>query len=220
MSPPRFPSPRSETDENRLLVFIHRPLSRLYHSPIEQISSCAPPPLPHQLTGEEDRTYWLHTKKTLEAAEAAINLYTLPCPILSHTPLGICGLALSTLANLSACAYILTGPEWYRTRDRIRLGLGGLKAFGEVWAVSRRTEKETKMIARSVFALPKPGSTSVNNSNNVDTVFGFASGVPSSTSTMSAQPMDVGWQELSEMDYFGTWNGFGMQQQDMNGIRT
>lgn len=34
--------------------------------------------------------------------------------------------------------------------------MGGLKAFGEVWAISRRTESETKKIARSVFALPGP----------------------------------------------------------------
>lgn len=51
----------------------------------------------------------------------------------------------------------MQGAEWYRTRDRIRLGLGGLKRFGEVWSAARRTERETKKIARSVFALPRPG---------------------------------------------------------------
>jgi hypothetical protein len=142
---------------HRLLIHIHRPLSRLYHSPIEKISHCAPPPPDYETTGNEDKTYWLHTKKTLEAAEAAINLYALPCPIINHTPLGICGIVLSTLANLSACAYILRGSEWYRTRDRIRLGLGCLKTFSEVWEVSRLTEKETKKIARTVFAMPRPG---------------------------------------------------------------
>jgi len=139
------------------MVYIHRPLSRLHHSPIESISSCAPPLPPHDVTGQEDRAYWLHTKKCLEAAEISINLYTLPIPILQHSPLGICGIVFSTLANLSACAHILNGPEWYRTRDRIRLGLGSLKKFGEVWATSRRSERETKKIARSVFSLPRPG---------------------------------------------------------------
>jgi hypothetical protein len=141
----------------RLLVHIHRPLSRLYHSPIEKVSHCAPPPPDHNTTSIEDKTYWLHTKKTLEAAEAAINLYALPTSIINHTPLGICGIVLSTLANLSACAYILTGSEWYRTRDRVRLGLGCLKTFSEIWEVSRWTEKETKKIARTVFAMPRPG---------------------------------------------------------------
>ena len=113
--------------------------------------------MPREVTGQESRTYWLHTKKVLEAAETAISLYALPIPILQHTPIGICGIAHSSLANISACSYVLSGAEWYRTRDRIRLGLGGLKKFGEVWAMGRRTEKDTKKIARHVFQLPKPG---------------------------------------------------------------
>jgi hypothetical protein len=32
-----------------------------------------------------------------------------------------------------------------------------LKTFSEVWEVSRWTEKETKKIARTVFAMPRPG---------------------------------------------------------------
>jgi hypothetical protein len=139
---------------NRLFIYIHWPLSRLYQAPIEKISRCAPPPVPREITGNEDRTYWLHTKKTLDAAENAINLYALPIPILQHTPIGICGITLSILANISACSYMLQGAEWYRTRDRIRLGLGGLKKFGEVWAVGRRAEMESKMIGRHVFVFP------------------------------------------------------------------
>ncbi|KAK0115461.1 hypothetical protein ONS96_013917 [Cadophora gregata f. sp. sojae] len=205
-----------------LLVFIHRPLSRLTHCPLEEISSCARPSHPLQSTGEEDRTFWLHTKKTLEGAEAAINLYALPCSILSHSPLGICGLTFSTLANLSACAYILTGPEWYRTRDRIRLGLGSLKTMGEVWAMARKSEKETKLIARNVFAMPKPGTAVMQSTRNNTPSFGYGSALPSSSSMnmMNHTPMDVGWQELSEIDYFGTWNAFSGRQQDINGILT
>jgi len=92
------------------------------------MSQCAPPPPLKENTGSEDRTYWLHTKKTIDAAEAAISLYALPIPLLQHTPIGICGVALITLANLSACAFTLQGPEWHRARVRIRLGLGTLKS--------------------------------------------------------------------------------------------
>lgn len=173
-----------------------------------------------QITGEEDRTYWLHTKKTLEAAEAAINLYALPCPILNHTPLGICGLALSTLANLSACAYILSGAEWYRTRDRIRLGLGGLKAMGDIWQISKRTEKETKQIARSVFSLAK-----TQDASNIDNAFAFqvqpiddGSMTSMSTITPDIQALDIGWQDLGQLDYFNTWDG--MMDAGSSGIST
>ncbi|KAJ8066195.1 hypothetical protein OCU04_005281 [Sclerotinia nivalis] len=149
-----------------LLVVIHRPLSRLYHSPLENISRCAPPPPTSPPTGNEDLTRWLHTKKTIEAAQTAINLYALPSPILLHTPLGICGITKATLANLSACAYVYDdrgdgnrgeregkeSAEWRMARDRIRLGLGATKVLAGVWEGARGTERELKIIARGVFA--------------------------------------------------------------------
>ncbi|THV45431.1 hypothetical protein BGAL_0490g00060 [Botrytis galanthina] len=149
-----------------LLVVIHRPLSRLYHSPLEKISGCAPPPPTSPPTGNEDLTRWLHTKKTIEAAQTAMNLYALPSPILLHTPLGICGITKATLANLSACAYVYNNRgddrerggnfersgEWKMARDRIRLGLGATKVLAGVWEGARGTERELKTIARGVFA--------------------------------------------------------------------
>jgi hypothetical protein len=191
-----------DADEDSLSIFVHRPLSRLYHSPIEKISRCAPPPIPHEATGNEDRTYWLHTKKCLEAAETAINLYALPIPILQHTPVGICSIALSTLANISACSYVLSGAEWYRTRDRIRLGLGGLKKFGEVWAIGRRTEKETKKIARHVFQLPRPGMEMAGS-------FDFE---------MLGYESLTGLEDLGGIDYLNMLDGVMPQQQIGNGI--
>jgi hypothetical protein len=56
---------------------------------------------------------------------------------------------------MSACANIPEGAEWLRTRDRIRLGLGTLKVYGEVRPLAQRTEKELKKIARQVFAEPR-----------------------------------------------------------------
>ncbi|KAF7960665.1 hypothetical protein EAE96_000339 [Botrytis aclada] len=149
-----------------LLVVIHRPLSRLYHSPLEKISRCAPPPLTSPQTGNEDLTRWLHTKKTIEAAQTALNLYALPGSILSHTPLGICGITKATLANLSACAYVYDNgrddnemggnfersSEWKMARDRVRLGLGATKVLAGVWEGARGTERELKAIARGVLA--------------------------------------------------------------------
>ncbi|KAM3086074.1 hypothetical protein ACMFMG_000211 [Clarireedia jacksonii] len=141
-----------------LLLYIHRPLSRLYHSPLEKLSRCAPPPPSTSSSGTQDLTHWIHTKKAIDAAQTAINLYALPSPILLHTPLGICGITKATLANLSACAYLFDprgekgGNAWKMTRDRIRLGLGATKTFAQVWGGARSTERELKKIARGVFA--------------------------------------------------------------------
>lgn len=148
------------------MVSIHRPLSRLLPSPLETISSFAPLPPTSQPSSRDDRSYWLHTRKCLEAAEIATNLYTLPIPMLQHSPLGITSIALATCANLSSCAYTLNGTERSRARDRVRLGLGGLKKLAEAWSNARRTEREIKFIARSVFAGHTPPNQSLRNPAN------------------------------------------------------
>jgi hypothetical protein len=180
-------------DEHRWLVHIHRPLSRLHHSAIEATSQCSPPPIPHQATGDEDRTYWLHTKKALDAAGAAIDQYALPCLIKHHSPVYICGVAKMTLANLSACANILDGAEWLRTRDRIRLGLGALKAYGEVWPLAQRTEKELKKIARQVFAKPRPENVIPSSTVN-ENVY-----AATSQDTLVKNFFEMGWPD--QLDY-------------------
>lgn len=139
------------TDISSLLIHIHRPLSRVFYLPAESMISIALPPPSKPPTAYEDRMYWLHTKKTLDAAEAVLHLHALPVPIMSHSPLSILGLPLCLAVYLSACTYILKGDDWYRARDRIRLGLGGLKKIGEVWAVARKAETEIKQMAQSVF---------------------------------------------------------------------
>ncbi|TVY28318.1 hypothetical protein LHYA1_G003698 [Lachnellula hyalina] len=198
-----------------LLIFIHRPLSRLAHSPIEKISRCAPPP--SSLTSPPNpRTLWLHTRKTILAAETAIDLLALPCPLLNHTPLSACSFTLTTLACLSACCYVLEGQEWLRMRDRVRLGLGGLKAFGEVWGTSRRTEGETKRIARAVFEAGGTGEGSsgmspetgqlVNSGDSVEQIgFGGAGDMMGG--------MEMGWEDLREMEYLGMLDRMGQQGQ-------
>jgi len=70
---------------------------------------------------------------------------------------------LATLANLSACAYVLQGAEWYRTRDRVRLGLGGLKKMGEVWPCASKDERRVKGVARGVFSMPRVGERQIVN---------------------------------------------------------
>jgi hypothetical protein len=135
----------------RMMLYIHRPLSQLYQVPTESISNCASLPSTCGTNRDENASHWLHTRKCLEAARTAVELYALPIPIFEHSPLGIHDIVLSILANTSACAYVLQSTDWYHTRERIRLGLGGLKKFGEVWATSRQMEREMKRIARGAL---------------------------------------------------------------------
>jgi hypothetical protein len=135
-----------------LKVYLHRPRSRLAYSPMECVSECAPPPQ-EQPGDDRQRSYDFHTAKILEAANAAIDLFALPSPVVMHTPLVICGLTLAILAQISACTFVLKGADYVAGRDRVRLGLGAVKEFSEVWPVGRKTMKEVKAIAREVLSL-------------------------------------------------------------------
>lgn len=168
----------------------------------------------------------MHTKKTLDAADAAISLYALPSPILFHSPLGLCGIALSLLAQLSGCCYVLHDVEWKAVRDRIRLGLGCLKAFGEVWQASRRTERETKEIARGVFGnVGSTGSANANASLPVDECApshgidsgGGAFNVGGMNGMASVSGIPLMFDELDDLEYFGILNG--MSQQSINEVQ-
>ena len=119
---------------------------------MECVSECAPPP-PEQPGDDRQRSYDFHTTKILGAANAAIDLFALPSPVVMHTPLVICGLTLAILAQISACTFVLKDADYVAGRDRVRLGLGAVKEFGEVWPVGRKSVKEVKVIAREVLSL-------------------------------------------------------------------
>ena len=122
---------------------------------MECVSECAPPP-PEQPGDDRQRSYDFHTTKILEGANTAIDLFALPSPIVMHTPLVICGLTLSILAQISACTFVLKGADYVAGRDRVRLGLGAVKEFSEIWLVGHKTMKEVKVIAREVLSLQSP----------------------------------------------------------------
>jgi hypothetical protein len=134
-------------------VYLHRPRSQLTYGSVERTSKCAPPPSEKSVE-EQQRAYDFHTTKVLEASESAIGLFTLPAPFLKRTPLVICSLTLSLLAQIAACRLRLKGVVYTAARDRIRLGLGVIKTLGEVWPVAQKTVKEVQIIARETLSVP------------------------------------------------------------------
>jgi hypothetical protein len=89
----------------------------------------------------------------LDAAKRAIDIFTLPMPLVNHTPMVVCGVVLSVLAQLSACSYVLQGAEYEVARNRIRLGIGTLKEYGKIWPLGQQSLVEVKSIAREVFSM-------------------------------------------------------------------
>jgi hypothetical protein len=98
----------------------------------------------------------MHTAKALEAIEASIMLFALPSPHIKHSPLVTCSLALAVMAQVSSCNHVLKpGSEVYAaSRDRIRLGLGALKAQVSAWGLAKRSVKEVASVARELLCIP------------------------------------------------------------------
>lgn len=131
-------------------VYLHRPHSQLSYCAVEYVSKCTPPQN-EELLEVQQRARDFHTTKVLEAAREGIGLFTLPGSCITHSPLLMCGVSLTLLAEISACRSQLHGDRQAAARERVRLGLGVLKAYGEVWGVGNRTLTEIQTIAREML---------------------------------------------------------------------
>jgi hypothetical protein len=131
---------------------MHRCLSTCLYDPIEAVSSCAPPPPPDTLPVHfQDAP--MHTAKILQAAEKLTNMLTMPVSMAKHTPFSICMIATTIIGYLSACKYTLKDEKLNLARERIRVAMGALDAFGEVWLGAKRTATEVKTVAHHMLNL-------------------------------------------------------------------
>jgi hypothetical protein len=137
----------------RYTVDIHRLLSTLAYSPIEAVSSCAPPPPPERLAPVYYRDAHIHTAKILCAIERFTDLLTLPGRVLAHTPFTICMVATTTIGHLAACRYIFKDEQLKVARERIRVAMGALEAMAEVWPRGKKVVREVKTVARELLSL-------------------------------------------------------------------
>lgn len=76
-----------------------------------------------------------------------------------HSPIATCALALAVMAQVSACRLFSCGTgdrgngrglreKYEEGRDRVRLGLGALRAGVRVWGLARRSVGEVVGVAR------------------------------------------------------------------------
>lgn len=147
-------------------MLLHRPHSVLAFSEIETRSKCTPP-ADSRPPPDMQRSILLHTAKALEATSAAIMLFALPAPMIKHSPTVTCALALAIMAQVSGCNYISNfcdrkkpddlekakcRAEAYEIgRDRVRLGLGALKAAMHLWPLARRSVREVVGVSRELL---------------------------------------------------------------------
>lgn len=137
----------------RYTVDIHRALSSLKYIAIEAVSSCAPPPPPERLAPVYYRDAHIHTAKILRAIERITDMITLPTRIAVHSPFTICIIATITIAHLSACKHVLEDEQLKISRERIRVAMGALETFAEVWPKGKKVVREVKTIAKELLSL-------------------------------------------------------------------
>ena len=86
-----------------------------------------------------------------------------------------CGLSLAILAQVSACLHTqIPGTEEYiASRDRIKLGLGAMRASMQCWFTQSRSVREVVAIARELLSIgsrrasdQKLGKASLNSGSN------------------------------------------------------
>ncbi|KAA8651774.1 uncharacterized protein ATNIH1004_000670 [Aspergillus tanneri] len=136
-----------------LLITIHQPLSRLVRSSTRGYEDNA---LISPISSSDD-SLWedscerLHTRRTLDAVAATMNLCALPIPIVQQSPLTISCVALSTMTSMMEYQTILSSSPRCPTRDKTRLGVAILNQFGQVWAMGANASTRMKKIAREVF---------------------------------------------------------------------
>ncbi|PLB43498.1 hypothetical protein P170DRAFT_54263 [Aspergillus steynii IBT 23096] len=144
-----------------LVLTIHQPLSRFnrnYNANYEDNSLISPSSSSDDSLWE-DQSERLHTRRTLDAVTATMNLCALPIPIVQQSPLTVNCVALSTMASMMEYQSMLSSSH-PPTRDKVRLGIAILNQFAQVWAIGVNTSSRMKKMAREVFTMVRPDQLS------------------------------------------------------------
>jgi hypothetical protein len=131
------------------------------------------------------------------------NLLTLPTEISLHTPFTVYIIATITIAHLSACKFVLKEKELQIARERIRVAMGALESFADIWPRGKKVVADVKTIARELLrlvpdnrsALPSEDGTRKSSNPGIQTTFH----VPSD----KRPPAEPGFLSTPALDSFG-----------------
>ena len=132
-------------------MHLHRPRSMLHYSTMELLCSRYAPPLPAEVLPPEEEHHDRHTQKAIRAAKTFVDLLSVPSSPITHSPFIMCMGSMAMATHLSACEYRLTGSEYMHAKDRVRVFLGILKSFENVWPQASKWSREIRLMAKAVF---------------------------------------------------------------------
>ncbi|KAE8374898.1 hypothetical protein BDV26DRAFT_268997 [Aspergillus bertholletiae] len=136
------------------LAYIHRPLSNLLYDPAEDLSSCGkpPPPLVSSMTATGVFNHRMHSDKLIQAIRKQNQcLILLPLGTAQLSPFLFCMISCCTIAYLVACKSAFTQDEAEVARSRIRVCLGTLKHYEDIWPRAKMILCELRAIAQLIM---------------------------------------------------------------------
>ncbi|KAK9373990.1 uncharacterized protein V1513DRAFT_447541 [Lipomyces chichibuensis] len=159
---------------NNGLILVHKPLSRLAMAPNEHEqyeSYCATPrslliSFRANALAEDKQNFvsgpldgdslGVHTLKCMASADTLSRLISLsPGTVNRRSPFFTCSVTLSLLVHLTACVWVFYGPSAEKqrsmTKERIKLGIGALRAMSENWSTAQHVLGQIKEAAQIVF---------------------------------------------------------------------
>lgn len=107
----------------------------------------------------------MHSEKLFQAIRKQNQcLVMLPIRAVQLSPFIICMIACCTIAHLVACKVAFDAEDTRAARSRIRVTLGTLKHYEDIWPRAKRMIKELKLIANDLLqtktiCAPPPIST-------------------------------------------------------------
>ncbi|KAM5380086.1 hypothetical protein ACJZ2D_003733 [Fusarium nematophilum] len=131
-------------------ILLHQPYSQLDPSPTRNIDACAPNT--PALSGD---AFNGHTKHTIQSAHELSKLVTHRVSLLSHTHFFAYMVTLSSTIHLSNWSLAFVPQNDDHLRQSIRLNLGALIKYSEIWPAAQHLGMQVKAIAQQVYWMKK-----------------------------------------------------------------
>lgn len=131
-------------------IALHRPRSTLtfirnhYRTTCTRAESAGLPAL----------AYSCHTAKALRAANAIVNLASIPRPLTYCSPALMCGITTAATVHLPAYAIVDRPDQTIAIKERLQLGISALAAFGEIWPRASIAKGQVARFAREILLKP------------------------------------------------------------------
>jgi hypothetical protein len=129
-------------------ILLHQPHSQLDPSPTYYINACAP-----NTPAISSDTLNAHTIRTIQSANEISKLVTHRVSLLSHTHFFAYMLTLSSTIHLSKWSLTFVPQNDDSLRQNIRLNIGALVKYSEMWPAAQHLTKQVKTIAQDVYQM-------------------------------------------------------------------